>query len=86
MWIDKFRYYSNIYDMKRTTLFIDEDLEEDLKRIARIRGKRVSEVVREALREYVRKRLRKKRLSFIGIGESGRADLSETHEEELWER
>ncbi|EDP75463.1 type II toxin-antitoxin system VapB family antitoxin [Hydrogenivirga sp. 128-5-R1-1] len=72
--------------MKRTTLFIEEELEEEIKRIARLKGKKTSEVVREALRDYVKRHRSKKTLSFVGIGKSGRKDLSETHEEELWER
>ena len=75
-----------MYDMKRTTLFIEEELEEEIKRIARIKGKRTSEVVREALRDYVKRHTSKKTMSFVGIGESEREDLSETHEEKLWER
>ena len=79
-------YECNMYGMKRTTLFIEEELEEEIKRIARLKGKKTSEVVREALRDYVKRHRSKKTLSFVGIGKSGREDISETHEEELWER
>jgi metal-responsive CopG/Arc/MetJ family transcriptional regulator len=72
--------------MKRSTIFIDEELEEDIKHVAKIKGKKVSQVIREALKEYIEKNRRKKKLSFIGIGKSGRKDVSETYEERLWDK
>jgi hypothetical protein len=44
-------------------------------------------MVREAMEQYVRQRHQNpKKLSFIGIGASGRSDVSEKHEELLWRR
>jgi len=79
-------YACNIYYMKRTSLFIEDELERDIKMIARIEGKTASEVIREALREYVKRNLGKRNLSIVGIGRSGRSDISESHEDNLWER
>lgn len=72
--------------MKRSTIFIDEKLEADIKHVAKISGKKVSQVIREALKEYVEKNKSKKALSFVGIGKSGKEDISETHEEKLWDK
>jgi hypothetical protein len=42
-----------MYDMKRTTIFIDEQLERRLKRKARAEGKSVAQCVREAVAAYI---------------------------------
>lgn len=74
--------------MKRTTFFADEQLMDELKEIAREERKTLASVVREATALYVReKRRRKKRkLSIVGIGSSGRADVAGKHEELLWKK
>jgi metal-responsive CopG/Arc/MetJ family transcriptional regulator len=72
--------------MKRSTIFLDKELEADIKHVAKITGKKVSHVIREALKEYVEKRKHKKKLSFVGIGKSGQKDISETHEGKLWDK
>jgi protein-tyrosine-phosphatase len=39
------------------------------------------------MQDYIRlKRHKKKRISFIGIGNSGRSDIAERHEELLWKK
>jgi hypothetical protein len=71
--------------MKRTTIFVPEPLERDLQLHARREGKPVAWVVREALASYLGSRRRTAALpSFTGVGESGRSDVSERHEELLW--
>jgi metal-responsive CopG/Arc/MetJ family transcriptional regulator len=72
--------------MKRSTIFIDEELEADIKYIAKVKGKRVSDIIREALKEYIDKSKHKKKISFIGIGKSGQKDISEAHEERMWNK
>jgi len=73
--------------MKRTTFFADERLMDELKEIAREERKTLASVVREATALYVREKRRKKRkLSIVGIGSSGRADVAERHEELLWKK
>ena len=69
--------------MKRTTIFIDEGLERELRLVARRRGRSVAAVVREAIAREVAAEARRP-LSFIGVGDSGRHDIAERHEELLW--
>ena len=71
--------------MKRSTIFLDEELEADIKYIAKIKKMKVSHVMREALSEYVAKEKESSKPSFIGIGKSDSNDISETHEDNLFE-
>ena len=72
--------------MKRTTIFVDEALEHDLKAIAGRRGQPVAALVREALAEYVAgdKRGRRTTLSFVAAGASGHADTADRLDDALW--
>jgi len=73
--------------MKRTTIFADDGLLNEFKELSKEENKSVAEMVREAMAQYVRQRHQKrKKLSFIGIGASGRHDVSEKHEELLWRK
>ncbi|MGH7901556.1 MAG: CopG family transcriptional regulator [Thermodesulfobacteriota bacterium] len=72
--------------MKRSTIFIDEELEADIKHVAKIKGKKVSNIIREALKEYLDKRKSKRNLSFVGIGKSGHKNISDTFEKKLWDK
>lgn len=79
------RTYVIIRHMKRTTIFLDERLEHDLKSVARRQGRPLASVVREAMADYVAKALDDTpRLGFVAAGRSGRADTAETHEDVLW--
>ena len=72
--------------MKRTTVFLDEGLERDLKALAARKGEPAAALVREALGEYVaRHHPEEPRLGFLAAGRSGRSDGAETHEEILWQ-
>jgi metal-responsive CopG/Arc/MetJ family transcriptional regulator len=71
--------------MKRTTIFADEKLLNDLKQIADEEGISTAEGIRQALEKFVTQRQKsRKKLSFVGIGRSGRKDVSERCEELLW--
>ena len=71
--------------MKRTTIFIDEALERDLRAIAERDIRPVSGLVREALGAYVARRKKEApKLGFVAFGRSGHRDTSEMHEELLW--
>jgi len=71
--------------MKRTTIFLDEGTERDLKALAAEDDEPVASLVREAIGDYLVRRKRKARaLSFVGAGRSGRTDIAETHEALLW--
>lgn len=70
--------------MKRTTLFIDEGLEWEVKALAERQRRSTASLVREALAEYVsRNREPNPALSFVAAGRSGHRDVAERHEEIL---
>lgn len=79
--------YASIRHMKRTTVFLDGQLESELKALARRKQCAGAELVREALARYVASE--KKRmaapLSFIAIGHSGHRDTAERHDDLLFE-
>lgn len=69
--------------MRRTTIFVDDDVLRRLREIARRESITQSEAIRDALQRYVsRRQPRRARLSLVGIGRSGRSDVAE-HAEEL---
>lgn len=72
--------------MKRTTIFLEEQLQRELKIVAEYKGVPAASVLRDALDEYLRaERTRRPRsLSFMAVGRSGREDIAERHEEILW--
>ncbi len=73
--------------MKRTTIFADAHLMNEIKEISREEKRSAAEIIREAMQAYIKqKRPGKKKLSFIGIGSSGRRDIAEKHEELLWKK
>ena len=65
--------------MKRTTVFVPDDVDARLRRIAERRGTTVAEVTREALEQYVGPR----RLRAAGAGRSGSSDVSSRIDEIL---
>lgn len=72
--------------MRRTTVKIDDELDQVLRHEARMRGMTISEVTREALGEYLARRTRSRggrRLIAAAAGRSGRRDVSERIEEIL---
>lgn len=69
--------------MKRTTIFIDEGTERELRLVARRRGRSVAAVVRDAIAREVAAETRPS-LSFVGIGDSGRRDVAARHEDLLF--
>lgn len=72
--------------MRRTTIFADEQLLNELRELARQERKSVAELIRDALEQYIRSKQKSpRRLSIIGIGKSGRSDIAEKHEEFLWQ-
>jgi predicted transcriptional regulator len=72
--------------MKRTTVFLEEDVQAELAALARRRGKPVATLVREALRRYVKSAGRRNTgLRFVAIGRSGKRDTAERHEELLFQ-
>jgi metal-responsive CopG/Arc/MetJ family transcriptional regulator len=73
--------------MRRTTIFADDNLINEIKEISKEENRSVAEIIREAMQGYIKqKRYKKKVISFIGIGNSGRRDIAERHEELLWKK
>ncbi|MBI4654311.1 MAG: ribbon-helix-helix protein, CopG family [Nitrospirae bacterium] len=73
--------------MKRTTIFADANLINEIKEVSKEENRSVAEIIREAMLSYIKqKRHKGKSVSFIGIGDSGRKDISERHEELLWKK
>jgi len=72
--------------MKRTTLFVEESVDQELHALAQRKGVPVSALVRESLARYVteQKRGQTFALRFLGQGRSGRKDIAERHEELIW--
>jgi len=71
--------------MKRTTVFLEEGAERDLKALAARRGEPLASLVREAIADYlVHQGSEARELSFVGAGHSGHSDIAERHEELLW--
>jgi hypothetical protein len=72
--------------MKRTTLFLDEQLEHDLRLLSKRKGVPLASVVREAMAQYVanEKERRSPSIRFVASGRSGHADTAERHEDLLW--
>lgn len=72
--------------MKRTTIFADEMLLNEFRTLSLQENKSLAEVIREAMQQYLKQHQKKgKALSFIAIGDSGKKDISERHEELLWQ-
>ncbi|MEW6002586.1 MAG: ribbon-helix-helix protein, CopG family [Nitrospirota bacterium] len=73
--------------MRRTTIFADDSLINEIKEISKEENRSVADILREAMEVYIKqKRHKKKKISFIGIGSSGRKDIAERHEELLWKK
>ncbi|HET7294952.1 MAG TPA: DNA-binding protein [Vicinamibacteria bacterium] len=72
--------------MKRTTVFLDEQLESELRALARRKRRPVAAEVRDALARHVAEQSAPPPLSFLGAFRSGRRDTAERHEELLFKR
>jgi hypothetical protein len=72
--------------MKRTTVFIDESVDGDLRALARRQQRPVAALVREAVEQYVvaGRQAGPARPGFVAIGRSGFRDTAERHEELLF--
>ena len=72
--------------MKRTTLFLDEQLEHDLRLLSKRKGLPLASVVREAMAQYVvaEKARGQGSVRFMAAGRSGHSDTAERQEELLW--
>lgn len=72
--------------MKRTTIFVEDNVLDALQAMARRRGVSLAHVTREALAAYIAQHKGKRKpLTFVAIGRSGRRDVAERFEELLKE-
>ena len=73
--------------MKRTTVFLEEELQRELKMVAEYKGVPAASVLRDAVDEYLRaeRKRRPRTLSILGIGRGSGNNIAERHEELLWQ-
>ena len=69
--------------MKPTTIYLPEETEANLQELATRTGKSIPEVIQELITDYLAKQSQKLPKS-IGMGSSGRSDLSSKAEQLLW--
>lgn len=62
--------------MKRTTILTDEDVLLKLKILARREKTSVTDLINRALNRYLEKEFKKEKPSFVGIGRSGKGNIS----------
>jgi predicted transcriptional regulator len=67
----------------KTTVYLDTSDYRRLKALAREEGRSAADLVREAVSEYARRQPERSRPRSLGVGHSGRGDLSERAEELL---
>jgi hypothetical protein len=70
-------------DVTKTTVYLDAADYRRLQALARETGRPAAELVREAVAEYARRHAAPKVPRSVGVGRSGRADLSERAEDLL---
>ncbi len=80
--LDILLYMATIYSMK-TTVYLNPEDYRRLKALAKERGRPVAELVREAVAEYAVRHAKTTGPVSIGVGHSGRGDVSERAEEFL---
>jgi metal-responsive CopG/Arc/MetJ family transcriptional regulator len=69
--------------MKPTTIYLPEETEANLQELANQTGKSISEIIQELIADYLAQKPQKLPKS-IGMGASGRSDLSSQTEQLLW--
>ncbi|NET45032.1 CopG family transcriptional regulator [Okeania sp. SIO2B3] len=69
--------------MKSTTIYLPEETEANLQKLATQTGKSIPEIIQELITDYLTKKTQKLPKS-VRMGSSGRSDLSSKAEELLW--
>jgi len=69
--------------MKRTTVFLDEEVQRELRFVAERRGEPAANVLREAVDQYLegQRKKRPRAPRFIAAGRSGTRKTAQNHEE-----
>jgi metal-responsive CopG/Arc/MetJ family transcriptional regulator len=69
---------------RRIQIYLDPEVHQDLKERARAEGISLSELIRRVAKDYLRKEAAPKDfLAIVGLGQSGKADISEKHDDYL---
>jgi len=63
--------------VQKTTIYLDQTQYRRLKAIAREQGRPPAALLREAVAEFTSRHGRRGRVKSLGVGHSGRSDLSE---------
>ncbi len=69
--------------MRRTTVLLPEEDWLGLKQLAQRQGRSPSEMIREAVAAYIVGREGQERPSYVGLGESGKAEVSQRPDDHL---
>ena len=69
--------------MKQTIIYLPEETEASLQELANQTGKSISELIQELINNYLNQKSQKLPKS-VGMGASGRSDLSSKIDELLW--
>jgi hypothetical protein len=69
---------------RKIQIYLDPEVHQDLKERARAEGISLSELIRRVAKDYLRKEAAPKDyLAIVGLGQSGKADISEKHDDYL---
>jgi metal-responsive CopG/Arc/MetJ family transcriptional regulator len=69
---------------RRIQIYLDPEVHQDLKERARVEGISLSELIRRMAKDYLRKEAAPKDyLAIVGLSQSGKADISEKHDDYL---
>jgi len=69
---------------KRTQIYLDPEVHRRLKERAKEEGISLAELIRRIARDYLRKEaLPRDYLAIVGLGQSGKTNISEKHDEYL---
>ena len=69
---------------KRTQIYLDPEVHQRLKERAKEEGISLAELIRRMAKEYLRKEASPEDfLAIIGLGQSGKTDISEKHDDYL---
>jgi metal-responsive CopG/Arc/MetJ family transcriptional regulator len=69
---------------RKIQIYLDPEVHQDLKERAREEGISLSELIRRMAKDYLRKEAAPKDyLAIVGLGQSGKTDIAEKHDEYL---
>jgi macrodomain Ter protein organizer (MatP/YcbG family) len=69
---------------RKIQIYLDPEVHQDLKERAREEGISLSELIRRMAKDYLRKEAAPKDyLALVGLGQSGKTDIAEKHDEYL---